>query len=493
MTPLDSPRGRLALAAIAMVAGAAGFGLASLQRPNTPMASSLATEAKKPLYWYDPMAPQQHFPAPGKSPMGMDMAPKYADEGGGAGGQSAGVRIDPSVEQDLGIRLATAQRGDLASTLDAVGVLGFNQRDVAIIQARSGGFVQRVYGRAPGDVVRAGAPIADLLIPAWGGAQEEFLAVERIGDPALTAAARQRLRLLGMSEGLISSVARSGKDQTVVAITTPVGGAIQTLDVRQGMTVNAGQTLAQVSSLSTVWLDAAVPEAQTGLVRVGEPARIDLAAFPGETFSGKVIDILPTAQAESRTLTVRVELPNRQGRLRPGMFATVHLGGESQPALLIPSEAVIRTGKRDLVMVAGTDGRYQPVEVKVGRVGGGQTQILAGLVDGQKVVASGQFLLDSEASLTGIGARPLSASQPQTPAAAGLAETRGRIEALSADSITLSHEAVPSIGWPAMTMTFRLGSANLAKGFKVGDHVSFAFEPKPDGPVIRRLSPEASR
>ena len=414
-SPLTSSHGRLALAAavIALAAGAAGYGLGHLQKPAAQAPTGAPPSiSRKALYWYDPMVPTQHFDKPGKSPMGMDMVPRYAD--GGSAGENAGVRIDPAAEQNLGIRLVSVHRGDLASSIDAPGVIGFNQRDVAIVQARSAGFVQRAYGRAPGDVVRAGAPIADLLIPAWGGAQTEFLAVERLGDPALTAAARQRLRLLGMPEGLIGAVERSGRARTLVTVSTPVAGVIQTLDVRAGMTVSAGQTLAQVSGLSTVWLDAAVPEAQTGLVRVGQTARIDLTAFSGQVFSGRVIDILPTAQADSRTLTVRVELPNRQGRLRPGMFATVHLGGESQSALLVPSEAVIRTGKRDLVMLAGTDGRYQPVEVQVGRSGGGQTQILAGLAEGQKVVASGQFLLDSEASLTGIDARPLGPTVPET-------------------------------------------------------------------------------
>lgn len=398
----------LTAGALLLVAGVAGYGLAHLgagkSSPSTAM--STASGGEKILYWYDPMVPAQHFDKPGKSPMGMEMIPRYA-EGGPSGGESAGVRIDPAAEQNLGVRLTTVRRGDLASAVDAVGVIDFNQRDVAIVQARSAGFVQRVYARAPGDVVRAGAPIADLLIPAWGGAQDEFLAVKRTGDPALIAAARQRLRLLGMSDALISQVERSGRPRDTVTIATPVGGAIQTLDVRQGMTVAAGATLAQVSGLSTVWLNAAVPEAQGGLVRVGEPTRVEIAGFTGETFNGRVTAILPTAEAQSRTLTVRVELPNRGGRLRPGLFATAHLGGHAELALLVASEAVIRTGTRNIVMVAQADGRYQPVEVKVGGQVGNETQILAGLTEGQKVVASGQFLLDSEASLTGIQARPL--------------------------------------------------------------------------------------
>jgi Cu(I)/Ag(I) efflux system membrane fusion protein len=482
---------RLALAgaAIAVIAGAGGYGLAHLQAPKASAVASNPTD-RKPLYWYDPMVLDQHFDKPGKSPfMDMQLLPRYAD--GGGGGQVAGVKIDPATVQNLGVRLASVQRGDFSQSIDATSVLDFNQRDVAIVQARAAGFVQRVYGHAPGDVVGAGSPIVDLLVPSWGGAQAEYLAVRSSGSPALEAAARQRLRLLGMPDTLIAAVARDGRQRTVVTVTTPQGGAIQTLDVRQGMTVSTGQTLAQVSGLSSVSLNAAVPEAQAGQVRVGQLARAELAAFPGETFTGKVTAILPTAQADSRTLTVRVELPNRDGRLKPGMFATVHLAGEAHPALFIPSEAVIRTGRRAIVMVAAEGGRFQPVEVQLGRESGDRSEILAGLTEGQKVVASGQFLIDSEASLAGLEAQPLSQG-PQTPPAAAkpaLNMTRGRIEALSGDQIIISHEPVPSIGWPAMTMTFRLNPSSLAKGLKAGDRVTFGFEQTPNGPVVRQLTP----
>ena len=169
--------------------------------------------------------------------------------------------------------------------------------------------------------------------------------------------------------------------------------------------------MAQVTGIGTVWLNAAVPEAQSGSLRIGQRATATLTAFPGEPFGGRIVAILPTAQTDSRTLTVRIELPNRGGRLRPGMFAAVALGGDVKPALLVPSEAVIRTGTRTIVMLASGGGRYQPAEVRTGREGGGQTEILAGLAVGEKVVASGQFLLDSEASLTGIAARPIGGAQ----------------------------------------------------------------------------------
>lgn len=399
---------RLALVgvAIAVLASAGGYQAARLSKPPSPARMAAPAAPRKPLYWYDPMVPAQHFDKPGKSPfMDMELIPHYAD--GNADGGAPGVRIDPTAVQSLGVRLVAVERGEFAQTLDATGVLDFNQRQVAIVQTRAAGFVQRVYGHAPGDIVAAGAPIADLLIPSWGGAQAEYLAVRESGGSALEAAARQRLRLLGMPESLIEAVARNGRARTVVTVSTPLGGAIQTLDVRQGMTVSMGQTLAQVSGLGSVWLNAAVPEVMAGQVRLGQPARAELTAFPGEVFTGRVTAILPTAQADSRTLQVRVELANRGGRLRPGMFAIVHLDGAAGPALFVPSEAVIRTGKRTLVMTGGEGGRFQPVEVRTGREDAGRTEILAGLDEGQKVVASGQFLIDSEASLAGLRATPL--------------------------------------------------------------------------------------
>ena len=405
MIPQDlvprTPIGRVAVAGI-VLSGLIGFGIARLTPPPpTPLATA---PQKRILYWYDPMVPAEHHSGPGLSSMGMKTIPRYADDG--AAGEGGGVRIDAAATQNLGVRLATVERGTLQSDLTVTGAIDFNQRSVAVVQARAAGFVQRVYNRAPGDVIGAGAPLADVLVPEWAGAQIEAQAVQRTGDRALMAAARQRLHLLGGSGS-------GGGGRTTIR--SPISGVIQTLDVRQGMTLNAGQTLAQVSGLGTVWLNAALPEAQAGQVRVGASVRSELTAFPGQSFFGKVIAILPTAQAESRTLTVRIELPNRGGRLRPGMFATVHFAGNGAAALLVPSEAVIRTGKRDLVMVAGAGGRYQPVEVKVGREGGGKTEILAGLGEGQKIVASGQFLLDSEASLSGTEVAPLG-SEPMTPA-----------------------------------------------------------------------------
>ena len=405
------------LAGLALVAGvAAGYGVAYQRMPGESGAAAEQGTEPKALYWYDPMYPQQKFDKPGKSPfMDMQLVPRYASEGAG----NATVSIDPGLTQNLGLRTATVTRGAFTSNLDVTGVLAFNERDVAVIQTRTSGFVERVYARAPGDVLAAGAPLADILVPDWAAAQTEFLALKRSGDRELISAARQRLQLTGMPSSLIAQVERSGKVQPNLTVTSPVGGVVQELDVRTGMTVASGETLARINGLGSVWLAVAVPEAQTGSITEGQSIEARLPAFPGTVFNGKVSAILPDTNPDSRTLRVRVELANAEGRLRPGMTAQVRLNRSTgQDSLWVPSEAVIRTGKRALVMLAEDAGHYRPVEVRPGEESDGKTLILKGLEEGQKVVTSGQFLLDSEASLKGIVAAPLetegeaSGSQP---------------------------------------------------------------------------------
>ncbi len=393
-----------ALMVVLTLAGAAG-GYWFAQRQAHPVldAAAQAGNDKKALYWYDPMVPAQRFDKPGKSPfMDMQLVPMYADEGG----DQAGVKIDPGVMQNLGIRLAKIEQAALAATLDAVATVQFNERDVAVVQARSGGFVERVYARAPGDVLAKGAPLVDLRVPEWFGAQSEFLALRGTGDETLTNAARERLRQLGMSADMIAKLEQSGRPQSLVTIASPIGGVIQTLDIRAGMSVAAGAPLARINGLDTVWLEAAIPETQAGLVETGMLAQAQIAGYPGEKFAGKVIAVLPETNRESHTLRVRVELSNPHLRFKPGMFAQLRLqGARRENVLLIPAEAVIRSGARSLVIAALEGGRFQPVEVETGREVDGKTVILKGLSAGQQVVASGQFLIDSEASLKGVMAR----------------------------------------------------------------------------------------
>ena len=397
--------------AMLLVLGAAAgiwwTGNAGMALPATPSAVSVPPQgAGKVLYWYDPMFPQQHFDQPGKSPfMDMALVPKYAD-GGDSGAPAAGVHIDPRVAQNLGLRQAVVERVPLATVVEASGILGFNERDVSVEQARVGSFVERVWPLAPGDVIAAGQPLAELLVPEWMAAQHELLALRGRGDADLLAAARERLLLLGMPEALIGEVERSGQTRARFMVGSSRAGVVQSLEVRSGMTLMAGQALARINGLATVWLDVAVPEASFGGIGVGSKAEVRMAAYPERNLAGRVAALLPTLADASRSLRVRVELPNRDGGLRPGMSARVSLtAGGPGTALAVPTEAIIRTGKRSVVMLVEPEGRFAPVEVTLGRELGDRTLIASGLSEGQKIVASGQFLIDSEASLNGVLAR----------------------------------------------------------------------------------------
>ena len=390
--------------ALVGLAGAAGYWLGLQEHPDESASPGTPPGEREILYWYDPMYPDRRFDAPGKSPfMDMQLVPKYADEVKGAG-----IRIDPEVVQNLGVRVATAVRTTLERRLEAVGTLEFDDREVAVVQSRSGGFVDRVYDRAPADLVEKGAPLVDLLVPEWRGAQREFLTLLETNDEALIDAGRERLRLLGMPEALIRRVEQSREVNPVHTIETPIGGTIQSLEVRQGMTVQAGETLARINGLDTVWLEVAVPEAQAEWLSAGAPVRARLTALPDHVLNGKVVAVLPAANPLTRTLTVRIELSNPSRQLRPGMFARAEIGSsEQQAALTVPTEAVIRTGERTLVMLSLDGGRFQPAEIVPGPESGDRMVVLRGLREGEKVVVSGQFLLDSEASLRGIEARPV--------------------------------------------------------------------------------------
>jgi len=503
----------LALAAVAGIGFAAyRFGMdrgMQVAQPEARAANEAAPRAadaakRRILYWYDPMYPDERFDKPGKSPhMDMPLVPVYADEGGDAGT----VTISPRVQQNLGIRTAEVVRGSLATTVEAVGSVAYNERDVAVVQARSAGFVEKLFVRAPLDPVRRGQALAELYVPDWVAAQEEFLSAKRIaaqtdisGLASLVDGARQRMRLAGMTEEQVRIVENNGKVFPRITLTAPIGGVIAELGAREGMTVAAGAPLFRINGLGTVWVNAEVPEALAAQVRPGATVHVRTSAFPGETFNGRVSAILPEVNPATRTLKARIEVANPRGKLVPGMFANVGFApSASRKVLLVPSEAVIQTGTRSVVMLAQEGGRFAPVDVQAGMEANGQVEILKGLEAGQKVVVSGQFLIDSEASLKatvtrmGEGSAPAPES-PAPPAAGSNAapathHASGVVEQVTHDSITISHGPVPTMQWPAMTMAFAVPHGMPVKA-KVGDKVSFDFRQAPGGTFeLTRIEP----
>jgi Cu(I)/Ag(I) efflux system membrane fusion protein len=449
--------------------------------------AATATEKRKVLYWYDPMYPQHKFDQPGKSPfMDMQLVPKYADEQG-----TGAVKIDAALAQNLGMRTASVERATVSMGINAVGSVGFNEREIAIVQARTGGFVERVYARAPGDVIQGGAPLADVLMSEWAGAQEEYLAVKATGDVELTAAARERLLLLGMSDAQIRRIEQTGQPRAIMTIYAPIGGVIQELGVRAGMSVSPGMTLARINGLRSVWLEAAVPEVQASLLQPGRAVQARFTAYPGKVFAGKIAAVLPEANRETRTLRVRMEFPNPRQQLKAGMFAQVQITGDTEEALVVPSQAVIRTGKRSMVFVSERPGQFRPVEIEVGHEADGKIAVLKGLEPGQQVAVSGQFLIDSEASLQGLTDRMAAAPDGKAGAAPSEAALvhhgSGTITKLAPGEVTLSHGPIASMQCPPMTMPFELANEAVARGLKPGDSVHFSFRQEADHFVIDRI------
>jgi Cu(I)/Ag(I) efflux system membrane fusion protein len=441
------------------------------------------TTGKKVLYWHDPMVPGQRFDKPGKSPfMDMQLVPVYAD-----GGDESTVAISPRVQQNLGVRTAEVKQGALASTIEAVGSVAYNERDVAVVQARSNGYLERLYVRAPLDPVRKGQPLAELYVPDWVAAQEEYLSAKRIAAQTdvrgLAEAAAQRMRLAGMSEEQIRAVEASGKVQPRLTITAPIGGVVGELTAREGMTVMAGAPLFRLNGLSTVWVNAEIPEAAAAQVRAGNPVEARTPAVSGTVFKGKVSAILPEVNAATRTIKARIELANPGSQLVPGMFATINFTPVAQKeVLLVPSEAVIQTGKRSVVVVAQGDGRFTSVDVEVGLDRNGQTEIRKGLQAGQKVVVSGQFLVDSEANLRASTARMgETAAQAAEQGANATHRGEGKVESIGKEEITISHGPIASLQWGPMTMGFKLPATGLPQGIAAGNRVNFDFRQTKDG------------
>jgi len=470
------------LGAVLAVAGAAaGYRYAlyasheAAPSAAAPSASGTATTAapagdRKVLYWYDPMYPATRFDKPGKSPfMDMQLVPRYADEGEATAG--GGVSIDPRMAQNLGVRTAAAETASLERRIEAVGSVAWNERGVVVLQARTGGFVEKLHARAPLDPVAKGAPLVELLVPEWTAAQEEYLALLRSrvsGAEDLRAAARNRLLLLGLSEQQVQRLEASQEPQSRITLHSPIDGIIAELDVREGMTVMPGASLFRIVNLGSVWVNALVPETIGGTLRPGAPVEARVAAYPGDVFRGKVGAILPEVDAATRSIRVRIELANPGAKLKPGMFATLAFAPEtSKPMIVVPSEALIRTGERTVVIVADGEGRFRPVDVEAGSESGGRTQIVKGLEAGTRVVVSGQFLIDSESSLRASGTRMQAASSAY--------RADGVLELVAKDALTISHGPVPALKWPEMTMEFLPPSNGLPAGLKKGDRITFEF------------------
>lgn len=380
----------------------------ALQKPSDP--------GGKILYWHDPMVPGPRFDRPGKSPfMDMQLVPVYAREGEDADT----VRIDPRIQQNLGVRTALVEEGSVALSASVPGNVTYDERDLVVVEARASGFVERLRVRAPFDRVKKGQVLAEIYVPDWTAVEEDYLAAARMSGSSrdeIVQASLERMRQSGMTSEQIHDFLQNGSVQHRVELLAPTSGVVTDLALREGMTFAPGAPLFRINGLARVWLDASVPQSMAPSARPGTAVQVTVPAIPGVTFKATVTALLPEVDAVTRTMRARIELANSDGRLVPGMFATIRLDPPvAATALLVPSEAVIRTGRRCVVVVVTTNGRFSPTEVEVGTEREGQTEIRKGLSRGQRVVTSGQFLIDSEASLTSSDARMAPPTPDQLP------------------------------------------------------------------------------
>jgi Cu(I)/Ag(I) efflux system membrane fusion protein len=474
-----------ALAAAFVLVAVAAFFVGRMDSPHAsatgPAIAGSAPSAggRTVLYWHDPMVPGQRFDKPGKSPfMDMQLVPVYADSGA-----SSGVQVSAAAQQSLGIRYATVRRAAMSSSFDAVGTVQFDERRSVAVQTRVAGYVEHLAVRAPMERVRKGQPLATVFAPDWIGPQNELIALKRSGVSAdLIAAARDRLRAMSVPEDLVRRSEASGSAQARFTLSAPANGVVAELGIREGVAVTPGMTLFRIAGLETVWAVAEVPEAQAARLTRRQKVKATLQADASQSFEGELKEILPEVSSATRTLKARFEVDNRGGRLTPGMLLRLTVAGPQSERLVVPSEAVIRTGKRAVVILRNAQGGFEPRDVSLGMDFGDDVEIMSGVKEGDQVVASGQFLIDSEArlrSVLGNMTPPAPALAPASmPSAAGAAvhEGEGKVESATADALTISHGPVATMKWPAMTMGFAKPDAKAFADIHPGDTVHFRFK-----------------
>lgn len=354
---------------------------------------------KKPLYWIDAMEPQIHYSAPGKSHMGMELIPVYPDNQQTNTNQNI-IHISPNVVNNLGVRTTPVIKGSLPKQIETVGYIEPNENKITHIHTYADGWIRNLVVKAAGEPVKKGQLILQLYSPMLVNAEEEYLIAMESKNLQLINASYKRLLALGFSEQQIQQLQQTRKSSLLVDIYAPQNGIIANLNVREGMRVTPETEIMSIEDLSSVWMLIQVYENQSSWVKVGQFAEAKFSAFPGKIWKGAVEYVYPQLDPTTRTLKVRIRFDNPKGLLKPNMYADVTLFAEAKPNVLsIPTQALIRSSKGDYVIVSLGDGQFEIRAITTGIESGDRVEILSGLKEGENVVISGQFLIDSEANL----------------------------------------------------------------------------------------------
>jgi Cu(I)/Ag(I) efflux system membrane fusion protein len=386
-----------ALAVVAAIIAGILIGRTTVDTTGAGPAADGGEAEREILYWVAPMDPNYRRDEPGKSPMGMDLVPVYADE---VDSQPGVVRIDPTIVNNLGVRTVGAQRSQLSRRIETVGYVEYDEDTVHHVHTRVDGWIEKLATKATGDPVTRGQLLYEIYSPTLVNAQEEYLAALRSGNAVLLRASRERLASLGVTG---SEIERLDKERTVrrlVRAYAEADGVIAHLGAREGIYVTPATEIMSVAKLDTIWVVAEVFERQATWVQEGQDAVVELDYLPGESWQGTVDYVYPELDPKTRTLRVRLRFENPSRRLLPNMFARVTIHVESVGSVVhIPREALIRGGSMDRVVLALGEGRFRSRSVKVGVESGDRVAILQGLAPGDRVVTSAQFLIDSESNI----------------------------------------------------------------------------------------------
>ncbi|HDY7883893.1 TPA: efflux RND transporter periplasmic adaptor subunit [Vibrio vulnificus] len=472
----------LQIATVALlIGGALGF-TANQYFNGHDMSAMAATDNKasnEPLYWVAPMDSNYKRDKPGKSPMGMDLIPVYADDLAGANDKPGTVKIDPSVENNLGVKTAAVELAKLSPRIETVGYIAFDESQLWQTNVRVSGWVEKLYINAVGEQVKKGDVLFTLYSPELVKAQEELLNAKRTGRDGLVKGATERLLSLGVDREQINQVIRRGKASQTIEIKALANGVIASLNIREGGYLSPAQAVISAGPLNEVWVDAEVFERQAHWLTNGSQASMTLDALPGKAWQGEVDYVYPILDPKTRTLRMRLKFANPNGELKPNMFANITLQPVSDSEVLtVPKSSVIRSGGMTRVVLAEGEGKYRSARIETGREADDKVEVLQGLNQGDRIVTSAHFMLDSESSQSADLSRINGVEAP-----AETAWAKGEITDLMADHgmLTINHQPVPEWNWPGMTMNFNAAQGVDLTGLAKGQAIEFEMQKTDDG------------
>ncbi|EGG30122.1 Cobalt/zinc/cadmium efflux RND transporter, membrane fusion protein, CzcB family [Aequoribacter fuscus] len=456
---------------IAIIIGAAiGAGTLGLFLNPNSEGPKTNSEEKKPLYWVAPMDSNYRRDKPGKSPMGMDLIPVYEDESSTDDFGPGAVRVAPHVVNNLGVRTAPVEVENMHTEISTVGYVQYDEDKLIHIHPRVDGWIEKLYVKAEGDPVEKGQPLYSLYSPQLVNAQEELLIALKRNNGSLVTAAKDRLKALQLSAGLIKELEQTKKVRQTITFYSPQAGVVDGLKIREGFYVKPGDTLLSIGKLDQVWVEAEVFERDAALIKEGLPVSMTLDYLPGEDWTGVVDYVYPALNSKTRTLRVRLKFGNPDFQLKPNMFAQVSIhANQADSAIIVPKEAVIRTGKQDRVVLALGDGQFKSIEVTIGRVDKDSIEILSGLNEDDVVVTSAQFLIDSESSKSSDFKRMTHDEVPNS------IWMQGEVNSVMTGHriVNITHGPAEAWDWPEMTMDFNVAENVDVDSLKSGQSLHF--------------------